>query len=44
MGFLRIQEFDMKLELPKPAPTALVTILDGHLAASAVQNELARLI
>ncbi|KAF2939952.1 hypothetical protein DAI22_03g235100 [Oryza sativa Japonica Group] len=44
MGFLRIQEFDMKLEPPKPAPTALVTILDGHLAASAVQNELARLI
>jgi hypothetical protein len=41
---LRIQEFDMKLEPPKPAPTALVTILDGHLAASAVQNELARLI
>lgn len=43
MGFLRMPEFDFKLETPDPAPTALIKVTGGTLAAELVQTELARL-
>ena len=41
--FFRIPEFDYKIEVPEPAPTALIKVDGGDLEGIAVQAELARL-
>jgi hypothetical protein len=43
-SFLRLPEFDFKLEAPNPEPTALVTITGGKITSHVLQQELARLM
>jgi len=44
LGFLKVPDFDFKLETPEPAPTTLVAITGGRLEASLVQNDLKRFV
>ena len=41
LGFFRVLDFDFKLEVPEPAPTALVKVTGGQISAEIVQGELA---
>jgi hypothetical protein len=43
-SFLKIPDFDFKLEAPNPEPTALVTITGGKLSSQLLKAELAKLM
>lgn len=43
LTFFRIPEFDLMVEAPAPAPTALISVSGGKLDALAIQLELAKL-
>jgi hypothetical protein len=42
-SFLKIPDFDFKLEAPDPEPTALVTVTGGKLLSQMLKNESGRL-
>jgi hypothetical protein len=43
-SFLKIPNFDFKLEAPSPEPTALVTVTGGKLSPQLLKDELAKLM